>query len=286
MASGKDFFVEVAAGSTLFKQGDAGGALYIIESGQIDLFPAGAGEALISLGPGDCCGEAALLDKQPHTATAVAKSRTRLLRIERAALPEVLRINADVATALLGKFAARIAHLESSLVDAAHVQAPAPPPSKPVAPVAPKPVEASAPAPPPPPAPPKPVAAPVPAPPPPSPPPPPKPAAPVAMALRVTAANQVVALDATRTQFLIGRPDPATGTTPEIDLGPFDVQRTLSRRHAMLLREGAQYSIREDAATTNGTYLNGERLQTGIARPVKTGDKLRFGSIEVELIGA
>ena len=284
MASGKDFFVEVAAGSTLFKQGDAGGALYIIESGQIDLFPAGAGEALISLGPGDCCGEAALLDKQPHTATAVAKSRTRLLRIERAALPEVLRINADVATALLGKFAARIAHLESSLVDAAHVQAPAPPPSKPVAPVAPKPVEASAPAPPPPPAPPKPVAAPVPAPPPP--PPPPKPAAPVALALRVTAANQVVALDATRTQFLIGRPDPATGTTPEIDLGPFDVQRTLSRRHAMLLREGAQYSIREDAATTNGTYLNGERLQTGIARPVKTGDKLRFGSIEVELIGA
>lgn len=284
MASGKDFFVEVAAGSTLFKQGDAGGALYIIESGQIDLFPAGAGEALISLGPGDCCGEAALLDKQPHTATAVAKSRTRLLRIERAALPEVLRINADVATALLGKFAARIAHLESSLVDAAHVQAPAPPPSKPVAPVAPKPVEASAPAPPPPPAPPKPVAAPVPAPPPP--PPPPKPAAPVAMALRVTAANQVVALDATRTQFLIGRPDPATGTTPEIDLGPFDVQRTLSRRHAMLLRDGAQYSIREDAATTNGTYLNGERLQTGIARPVKTGDKLRFGSIEVELIGA
>ncbi|MBS0437985.1 MAG: cyclic nucleotide-binding domain-containing protein [Proteobacteria bacterium] len=284
MASGKDFFVEVAAGSTLFKQGDAGGALYIIESGQIDLFPAGAGEALISLGPGDCCGEAALLDKQPHTATAVAKSRTRLLRIERAALPEVLRINADVATALLGKFAARIAHLESSLVDAAHVQAPAPPPSKPVAPVAPKPVEASAPAPPPPPAPPKPVAAPVPAPPPP--PPPPKPAAPVALALRVTAANQVVALDATRTQFLIGRPDPATGTTPEIDLGPFDVQRTLSRRHAMLLRDGAQYSIREDAATTNGTYLNGERLQTGIARPVKTGDKLRFGSIEVELIGA
>lgn len=294
MASGKDFFVEVAAGSTLFKQGDAGAAMYIIESGQIDLFPAGAGEALVSLGPGDCCGEAALADRQPYTATAVAKTRTRLLRIDRDAMPDVLRANSDVATALLRKFAARIAYLETCLVDAAHAQVPAasppPPPSKPAAP---KPVEAppppapAAPAPaPPPPAPPKPVAAPVPAPPPPSPPPPPKPAAPVALALRVTAANQVVALDATRTQFLIGRPDPATGTTPEIDLGPFDVQRTLSRRHAMLLRDGALYSIREDAATTNGTYLNGERLQTGIAMPVKAGDKLRFGSIEVELIGA
>ena len=104
--------------------------------------------------------------------------------------------------------------------------------------------------------------------------------------MRVAANGEVVPLDPMRTQFLIGRPDPATGTKPEIDLGPFDVQRTLSRRHATLLREGTQYSVREDAATTNGTYLNGERLQTGVAMPVKAGDKLRFGSIEVELIGA
>jgi pSer/pThr/pTyr-binding forkhead associated (FHA) protein len=104
--------------------------------------------------------------------------------------------------------------------------------------------------------------------------------------MRIAANGEVVTLDPMRTQFLIGRPDPATGTKPEIDLGPFDVQRTLSRRHASLLREGAQYSVREDAATTTGTYLNGERLQTGVAMPVKAGDKLRFGSIEVELIGA
>lgn len=104
--------------------------------------------------------------------------------------------------------------------------------------------------------------------------------------MRIAANGEVVSLDPMRAQFLIGRPDPATGAKPEIDLGPFDVQRTLSRRHATLLREGVQYSVREDAATTNGTYLNGERLQTGVAMPVKAGDKLRFGSIEVELIGA
>jgi pSer/pThr/pTyr-binding forkhead associated (FHA) protein len=104
--------------------------------------------------------------------------------------------------------------------------------------------------------------------------------------MRIAANGDVVALDPMRTQFLIGRPDPATGAKPEIDLGPFDVQRTLSRRHATLLRDGAQYFVREDAATTNGTYLNGERLQTGVAMPVKAGDKLRFGSIEVELIDA
>ena len=284
MGSGKDLFVEVAAGASLFKEGEAAGELYIIESGQIELIPAGATEAMISLGPGDCCGEAALLDKQPHTASAVAKTRTRLLRIERGALPDVVRTNPDVATALLRKFAARLGHLESflesSLAASAQTVVPPPPASSP------KP--AAAPAPPRPPAPasvppiPRPVADAAPAPPPPA----PKPAAPAGLAMRVVANGEVVPLDPMRTQFLIGRPDPATGTKPEIDLGPFDVQRTLSRRHATLLREGAQYSVREDAATTNGTYLNGERLQTGVAMPVKAGDKLRFGSIEVELIGA
>jgi len=283
MASGKDLFVEVAAGASLFKEGETAGELYIIESGQIDLFPAGAGEALASLGPGDCCGEACLLDKQPHTASAVAKTRTRVLRIDRTAVPEVVRANPDVATALLRKFAARLGHLESCLESslAASVQTVVPPPPAPAPKTAAAPPR-PAPSPPPPPSAPKPAADAVPTPPPPA----PKPAAPAGLAMRVAANGEIVPLDPMRTQFLIGRPDPATGTKPEIDLGPFDVQRTLSRRHATVLREGAQYFVREDAATTNGTFLNGERLQTGVAMPVKAGDKLRFGSIEVELIGA
>jgi len=281
MASGKDLFVEVAAGGSLFKEGETAGELYIIESGEIDLFPAGASEALASLGPGDCCGEACLLDKQPHTASAVAKTRTRALRIDRMALPEVVRANPDVATALLRKFAARLGHLESclesSLAAAGQTVVPPPPAPAPSRPAPPPHAPAPAPAPAP-----KPAADAAPTPPPPA----PKPAAPAGLAMRIAANGEVVPLDPMRTQFLIGRPDPATGTKPEIDLGPFDVQRTLSRRHASVLREGAQYFVREDAATTNGTYLNGERVQTGVAMPVKAGDKLRFGSIEVELIGA
>ena len=276
MASGKDLFVEVAAGGSLFKQGEVAGELYIIESGQIDLFPAGADEALATLGPGDCCGEAALLERQPHTTNAVARTRARLLRIDRMALPDVVRANPDVATALLRKFVMRLGHLESclesSLAAAAQTVVPPPAPAfKPAPPVS---------------APPRPAPPPAPEPTDPIPTPAPKPAAPAGLALRIVAANQLIALDPMRTQFQIGRPDPASGTKPEIDLGPFDVQRTLSRRHATLLREDAKYYVREDAATTNGTYLNGERLQTGVKAPVKAGDKLRFGSIEIELTGA
>jgi hypothetical protein len=109
-------------------------------------------------------------------------------------------------------------------------------------------------------------------------------ATPVQLGLRLVSSGQTVALDPARNEFLVGRPDPVSGTTPEIDLGPFDANRTLSRRHAKILRDGAQYFVREDNATTNGTYLNGERLQTAVAVPLKSGDMLRFGSIEVEVI--
>jgi len=73
---------------------------------------------------------------------------------------------------------------------------------------------------------------------------------------------------------------------PDIDLGSFDGNRTLSRRHARLLRDGGQYVVREDNATTNGTHVNGARLQSGVSVPIKPGDKLYFGSIEVEVVAA
>jgi len=42
--------------------------------------------------------------------------------------------------------------------------------------------------------------------------------------------------------------------------------------------------VREEVGTTNGTFVNGERIKTGAAVPLKPRDRLRFGSIEVELI--
>lgn len=288
MSSTKDLFIEVSPGDAVFKEGEVGTVLYIIESGQIDLMPAGGGEALVTLGPGDSCGEAALLKQHPHTCTATARTRARLLRIDAAAMPDVLRQNADVGYALLRKLAARQSHYELRLSDTKGVAAAPTPASKPVAAGAAKaadlpakPVDVQPRAQPPSPAP-----TPAPAPAPAHPAAPPAPSRPKELALRVSANGQIIALDPARSEYLVGRPDPASGIAPEIDLGPFDANRMLSRRHAKILREADNYLVREDAATTNGTFLNGERLQTGVAAVLKAGDKLRFGSIEVELVEA
>ena len=87
-----------------------------------------------------------------------------------------------------------------------------------------------------------------------------------------------------RTDFLVGRPDAASGINPEVDLGPFDQNRSLSRRHARIVLRDGVYFVREDNSTPNGTYVNDERIATGVDVALKQGDRIRFGTIEVELV--
>jgi anion transporter len=75
--------LEVPAGRTVFSQGDPGDALYVIVSGAVEVRGErdGQGERVAVLGPGDCLGEMALVTGDPRSATVVALSPTRLLRL-------------------------------------------------------------------------------------------------------------------------------------------------------------------------------------------------------------
>ncbi len=301
MGNAKDYFVDVAAGQTVFKTGQAAECLYVVESGQIDILHDEPAEvANFSVGPGEFLGEEAALGHQSYGVTALAKSNCRLLRIDHAALADTVRHTPDIGLSLIRALVTRQWHRQHALVQALQIQASAGLVSPAPAPAAARPAPSSSPSPSaapvsPPPAPassPSPSAAPV------SPPPVPAsspspsaapvspPLAPEAVALRVVSVDQVLALDPARDQFQVGRPDPSTGRVPEIDLGPFDNLRTLSRRHAKILRDGGVYFICEDTPTTNGTFLNGNRLQSGTRAELKPGDKVCFGSIEVEIVAA
>jgi pSer/pThr/pTyr-binding forkhead associated (FHA) protein len=61
---------------------------------------------------------------------------------------------------------------------------------------------------------------------------------------------------------------------------------SVSSRHASIRAHGAQWVV-VDEGSTNGTKLNGEKLASQSPRPLKTGDVLTFGRIDVTLkIGA
>ena len=73
--------LSVAAGETVFAQGDRGDRFYVIESGRAEVIVDGA--APKALGPGDFFGEIALLRDVPRTATVRAAEELRLYAIER-----------------------------------------------------------------------------------------------------------------------------------------------------------------------------------------------------------
>ena len=297
-------FSDFPAGATILRQGEPASALFIIEAGKVAIERSDApGVVLAELGPGEFFGEMAILQEAPHSANVVARTVVRALRIDVASFHAVLRENAEVSVHLMRRLVQRLRAGEARRVEleaqlargggaAASAPAAAAPAARSAAPSstvviapesraavakgeAPK-VEAAKPEPP------------KPEPPKPEPPVPaatkPEPAKPArAKAWVLRHADSVIEVPAGKSECLVGRPDPAPGAIPEINLGPLDLARSLSRRHARLLVDATGVSLREEPGVANGTWVNGERVAAGATLALKSGDKLRFGAIELEL---
>lgn len=267
----QDPFLVVKPGESIFKEGDAGSEMFIIESGTVEIVKADRGkEPLAVLEAGDFFGEMAVLEDQPRFASALAQTECRLLRIDRAHFADVLRENVEIAIRIMRKMTARQRRSDQRAADA-HAALDAfkkklASKEKEARPEAPKAAPAPAPAP----VPAAPAAAPVAAP------------AVVADAYRLRHAGSGQDFELTgHAEYLVGRPDPVTGINPEINLGPLDAGRSLSRRHAKVLSNADGFWVREEVGTANGTFVNDERLQPGTPVKLNPGDRLRFGSVEV-----
>ncbi len=259
----QEMFMMVPSGQIVFREGDDGAEMYIIESGAIDIVRAARGsEPLATLGPGDFFGEMAILEDQPRFASAVARAPTKLLRIDRAAFPGVIAGNVEIAIRIMRKLAGRLRRAESR---GGETTVPHPVEVRRASASAteftpmPKTVSARAEA----------VVM------------PPDDAAPRRPLCLVHLPTQTRFVLKDKSEFLVGRPDPVTATTPEVNLGPLDAQRSLSRRHAKILDEGGTWRVREEVGTLNGTFHNGQRVKPGVAVAFGIGDVLRFGSVDV-----
>ncbi len=70
-----------------------------------------------------------------------------------------------------------------------------------------------------------------------------------------------------KSSFVLGR-------EPSCDLPVNDVE--VSRRHARLIAQSGGHAI-EDLGSTNGTFVNGQRIRT--VTVLRLGDKVRLGEI-------
>jgi uncharacterized membrane protein len=92
------------AGVMIFAQDDAGDAMYIVESGDVNIHLPGDASHRIShkdLARGEFFGELSLFDEKPRSASALATTDTVLLELDRATLENYLERRPRAAMAIL-----------------------------------------------------------------------------------------------------------------------------------------------------------------------------------------
>ena len=242
----KDANASYAPNDVIFREGDLGTEMYIIQDGVVNIIKHINGEAhlLSRLEKGDFFGEMALLESAPRTADAVAQSEVKLLAINGARFDEMLRKNPEIAVRIIRKYSKRLREANALLerlvgrpVDADHVA-----------------LDSTM-------------------------------VAPAEKAIRhrlVDLASGTAFFFSNGDETTIGRADPVTGILPDIDLTPVDLNRSVSRRHAKIVKRSGEYCVLEEVGTVNGTYVNDQRIPTGVPVTLHSGDQLKIGLIAMQ----
>jgi len=85
-------------------------------------------------------------------------------------------------------------------------------------------------------------------------------------------------------ELIFGRRDPATGAMPDIDLTPYAGYRMgVSRRHAAIRSADESHLDIWDLGSSNGTFLNGQRLNAHRPYRLRDGDRLRLGQMIIRI---
>jgi hypothetical protein len=242
-----DQFGEYRAGDVIFRQGDVGQDMYIVQDGQVEIWlrnASGVDERLAVLEQGDFFGEMAVLEGEPRTAGARALTACRVLPVSGATFTKLLQENPEIAVRMMRKLSSRLRHVESRSRDRfdttlrAHITE-APPPAE----------------------------------------------APHAR----SSSSEVLLHESSGTSFplaagevtMVGRPDSAAGSVPDVDLTELNSERTVSRRHARVVRRDGHFFVSEETGTMNGTFVNGQRLETGKPVEIRNGDEVGFGAVKL-----
>lgn len=246
-----DLLVAFPAGEYVFREGDLGTEMFIVHEGRVEILQRVGGELrrFAVLEKGDFFGEMSLLEELPRNASARALTDVRLLQIDGATFDRMLRMNPEIGVRIMRKLSRRVRETDQLLRQALASHGAAEDTESPT-------IRGTR----------------------------------TADAALHNPCRLVDEKSGTEFQVLIGtestigRLDPVTGIRPSVDLTPVDDERSSSRRHAKIYREGEKVFLVEDLGTLNGTFVNGTRLKTGVAVEIHDGDTLRFGLSELRFL--
>ena len=233
------------AGEQVFAEGDGGEEMFIIQVGKVEVVKSIGGEdrRLAILEKGDFFGEMALLEEKPRSATVRAMDKTTCLRVKAATFNQMLHENPEIMVRMMRTMSQRLRAAVDELDRFASEASGA----VPAADVASRP-----------------------------------------SIKKMPGTHRLLSEDGSvefrlsvGSETTVGRRDPVTGVDPDVDLSPVDQHRSISRAHAKLYHRGTKFFVREEIGTSNGTFINDQRLETGVPAELHDGDAVRFGLVKL-----
>ncbi|MBW1808998.1 MAG: Crp/Fnr family transcriptional regulator [Deltaproteobacteria bacterium] len=108
---------EFPVGTAIFKEGDVGNEMYVIQSGKINISKSvrNVEKVLVTLGPGAFFGEMAIINQKPRSASAVVVEDARLLVIGPKTFETMIRGNAEIAVRMIKILAQRLQEADEQI---------------------------------------------------------------------------------------------------------------------------------------------------------------------------
>jgi CRP-like cAMP-binding protein len=108
---------EFPAGAVLFREGEPGREMYVVQHGRVTVSKqvGDVEKILASMGPGEFLGEMSILNNRPRTATATCAEPSKLLVIDAKTFEAMIRGNAEIAIRMIKKLADRVAEANEQI---------------------------------------------------------------------------------------------------------------------------------------------------------------------------
>ncbi|MBI5508360.1 MAG: Crp/Fnr family transcriptional regulator [Deltaproteobacteria bacterium] len=108
---------EFAKGQVLFREGETGKEMYVIQSGKvrISMKVRDVEKTLVTLGAGEFFGEMSILNNKPRSASATVDEEAKLLVIDPKTFEAMVRGNAEIAVRMIKKLAQRLQEADDQI---------------------------------------------------------------------------------------------------------------------------------------------------------------------------
>ncbi len=103
-------YILFAAGQVIFKQGDVGDFMYVIQEGEVDILL--HDKVVETVEPGGILGELALIDNRPRAATAVARTDCKIVPIDENSFAYMVQETPHFAIHVMEVMAERLRYMD------------------------------------------------------------------------------------------------------------------------------------------------------------------------------